>query len=76
MGSFGLLELIIMFVMLLVVLAGSLLWVWMLIDCVINEPSGTNKIVWLLVILLANFIGAVIYFLVRRPARRRAEARS
>ena len=69
MGSLGWPELIV----LIVPLVGFILWVWMLIDCAVNEPSGTNKIVWILVILLANFIGAAIYFLVRRPARR-AEA--
>ena len=44
----------------------------MLIDCIQNEPSeGNDKIVWLLVILLLQWIGAVIYFLVRRPQRMR-----
>ena len=69
MGSIGLAELLI----LLVIFGGFIFWVWMLIDCAINEPSGMDKIVWILVILLANFIGAAIYFLVRRP-RRRAQA--
>jgi hypothetical protein len=47
-------------------------WIWMLIDCIQNEPSeGNDKIVWLLVILLLQWIGAVIYFLVRRPQRMR-----
>ncbi len=46
-----------------------LLWIWMLIDCATKEPSGTNKVVWILVILFANGLGALIYFLVRRPER-------
>ena len=73
MGSFGWPELIVMLLVTLVSMAGFIFWIWMLIDCATNEPSGTNKIVWILVILLASFIGAVIYFVVRRPARR-AEA--
>lgn len=45
-------------------------WVWMLVDCITNEPShGNDKLVWLIVILLANFVGAAIYFFVRRPRR-------
>ena len=47
-------------------------WIWMLIDCISNEPStGNDKLIWVLVILLLNWIGAAIYFLVRRPNRPR-----
>lgn len=45
-------------------------WVWMLVDCATKEPSeGNDKLIWVLIILLANWIGAAIYFFVRRPAR-------
>ena len=66
MSSTGMPELLILFV----ILGGGILWIWMLIDCAKNEPSGSDKIVWILIILLASFIGAAIYFLVRRPKRR------
>jgi hypothetical protein len=41
-------------------------WIWMIIDCAVKEPPGTDKIVWILIILLGNAIGAAIYFVVRR----------
>lgn len=66
MGPLGAPELLII----LLVIAGTIFWIWMLIDCAIHEPSGSDKIVWILIILLASFIGAAIYFLVRRPKRR------
>ena len=45
-------------------------WIWMLIDCATKEPSKDNdKVIWILVILLAPFIGALIYSFVRRPVR-------
>ena len=45
-------------------------WIWMLIDCISNEPSpGNDKIIWVLVILLLHGIGAMIYYFVRRPQR-------
>lgn len=45
-------------------------WVWMIIDCASNEPAeGSDKIVWILVVLLAGPIGALIYLLARRPKR-------
>lgn len=46
-------------------------WLVVLIDCVKNEPSeGNDKIVWVLVIVLVHWIGALIYLLVRKPQRK------
>ncbi|QDV53804.1 PLDc N-terminal domain-containing protein [Gimesia fumaroli] len=48
----------------------TIFWIWMLIDCLKNEPSvGNDKIIWALVIIFLNGIGALIYYLVRRPER-------
>ncbi len=45
-------------------------WIWMLVDCVTKEPSeGNEKIVWVLIIVLLNWLGALIYLIVRRPQR-------
>ena len=56
--------------------AGTVLWIWMLIDCATNEPSeGSDKIVWILVILFTHGLGALIYLLARRPERKRLYGR-
>jgi hypothetical protein len=65
MGSIGAPELLI----LLVVLVAMLFWLWMLIECAIKEPSGSDKIMWLLIILVGSSLGAVAYFFARRPKR-------
>lgn len=45
-------------------------WIWMLVECLMYEPSeGNDKLVWALVIVLTNWIGALIYLFVRRPER-------
>jgi len=44
-------------------------WGWMVYDCAAVEPSGMDKIVWILVILIGNFIGATIYYFARRRNR-------
>jgi len=45
-------------------------WIWMLIECATKEPdTGNNKVVWILIIVFAHIIGALIYFFVRRPQR-------
>jgi len=49
---------------------GFSFWIWMLVDCATKEPSGGNdKLIWVLIIVLGHFIGALIYYFVRRPQR-------
>jgi len=52
-------------------LAGFILWIWALIDCV-RVPDDSmfqsgNKLVWVLIIVFAHFIGAILYLLIGRP---------
>jgi hypothetical protein len=56
----------------LVWLVGVVLMIWALIDC-IKVPDDSmyragNKLIWVLVILFANVVGAIIYFAVGRPS--------
>ncbi len=53
----------------LLVILATVFWVWMLIDALMNEPTTNDKILWFLVIFFLHFIGALIYFFVRRSAR-------
>lgn len=39
-------------------------WIWMLIDCIMNDP---DRLIWIWVILFLNFPGALIYFIARKP---------
>jgi len=57
---------------LIVIIIGSILsagfWIWMLIDCCTKKfPNDTDKIIWVLVILLTGVIGAIIYLIFGRP---------
>ena len=54
-----------------VVSIGSMvLWIWALIDVLQKEVDEQNtKLIWVLVIVLAGWIGALIYLFVRRPER-------
>lgn len=55
---------------LLIALAGLAFWVWMIVDCVTNEPStGNDKIVWIIIIVFAQIVGALIYYFVRHRRR-------
>ncbi|MBI5555022.1 MAG: PLDc_N domain-containing protein [Elusimicrobia bacterium] len=40
-------------------------WLWLLIDCIKRDfPTETEKIIWLLVIILGSFIGFMVYYIV------------
>lgn len=56
--------------LLLLVLLFTAYWVWMLVDA-IRVPDGGyragDKIVWVIVIVLTGWLGALIYHFVGRP---------
>ena len=59
------------FVMVLLAIAATVFWIWMLIDALVNEPTTNDKILWFLVIFFLHFVGALIYFIARRASRTR-----
>jgi hypothetical protein len=53
-----------------IALAGLAFWVWMIVDCATHEPSvGNDRLVWIIVIVFAQVIGALIYYFVRHTKR-------
>jgi prolipoprotein diacylglyceryltransferase len=52
----------------LISLAAFAFWLWMLIDVITKCPSADNKkVIWVLVVIFTNIIGAAIYYFVQRP---------
>jgi hypothetical protein len=56
-------------ILILIILLGILPTIIALVDILKSEFKGNNKIVWILVVLLANFFGAVLYFLIGREQK-------
>jgi Phospholipase_D-nuclease N-terminal len=55
---------------LLLALCASIFWLRALLDCVTKESNdGNTKAVWVIIIIFTNLVGAVAYWLVRRPRR-------
>ncbi len=54
----------------IIAIGGFVLWVWALVDA-IRTPDGAfragNQLIWVIVIVFANVIGAVIYVVIGRP---------
>jgi len=68
----ALLPFLIIIPVLFIGLALMAFWIWMLVDCATKEPSaGNDKVIWILVIIFTHWIGALIYYFVRRPERKK-----
>jgi len=51
-------------------LAGFVLWIWMIVECATKETDqNNNRLIWILIIVLTHWIGALIYLVIRRPQR-------
>ena len=47
--------------------AALVLWIWALVDAIKNPRLADNeRLIWVLVIVLTNWIGAIIYLVVGR----------
>ena len=70
MGGGDLLQVIFQVVFIALVLGASVLWIFMIIECATKErASGNEKLIWILIIIFTGWIGALIYYFVRRPQR-------
>jgi hypothetical protein len=55
---------------LLVALVGFVFWLRALLDCATKESNeGNTKVAWIIIICFTNVVGAMAYWLVRRPQR-------
>ena len=55
----------------LLLLLGSIFWIWMLVDCVASNKPGVEKLLWFILIFCFHLLGALLYFLVGRQAQYR-----
>lgn len=52
---------------------GALFWFWMMFDCIKNESYSTGEvIIWLVIMILGNIVGALLYFFLRKVPRAKA----
>jgi hypothetical protein len=72
---FGGLEILFLLCLLPLGLLSFVFWVWMLIDAAKNRGLNQDeRVVWIIVVALTHFLGAVIYFFAGRPKRKLAPA--
>ncbi len=66
LGMIGAWQLILILVVLFLAILPTII---ALVDILKSEFKGNNKIVWILVVLFANFFGAILYFLIGREQK-------
>lgn len=51
---------------------GTIFWIFMIVECATREAAtGNTKIVWIIIVVFTHILGALLYYFVRRPERRR-----
>lgn len=54
-------------------IVGTFFWMYMLIDCSTQETSQ-NKMMWIVMIVVTHWIGALIYYFYQRPKQLKRES--
>lgn len=53
------------------IIALTIFWLWMLVDCITSELHVPEKLMWVLIILILNVIGAVLYLLLAEEGKKK-----
>ena len=69
MGMMGVMALSAVFFFWMLGIAAFIFWLWVLIDILRSEFTGTNKIVWLIAVILLPLLGAVLYWFIGREQK-------
>jgi hypothetical protein len=54
-------------------LALTAFMIWMILEAATKEPrEGNERLIWIIITVFVPYLGAIAYYLVRRPERIRA----
>jgi hypothetical protein len=54
-------------------LAFTAFMIWMIVDCALHESRvGNERLIWIIIMVCVPYVGAIVYYLFRRPERIRA----
>ncbi|MDO8460715.1 MAG: PLDc N-terminal domain-containing protein [Nanoarchaeota archaeon] len=70
-SQLALLPFLIIFILIIaiIIILAIIFWIWMIVDCAQRKfKNETEKIVWIIVITLASWIGSLIYYFVIKVA--------
>ena len=58
-----------MFIMLFIIVLPAIFWLWALIDILKSDFKGSNKIIWLLLVILIPVLGFILYFFIGKKQK-------
>lgn len=53
------------------VVATLIVWIWAIIDIIVSRLDAAEKLLWLLIVLYFQFIGAIVYLVVVRGLKKK-----
>jgi hypothetical protein len=54
-------------------LAFTAFMIWMIVDCAVHESRvGNERLIWIIIMVFVPYLGAIVYYVFRRPERIRA----
>ena len=65
-GVAGILGLSFLLMMSLITFAAFVFWIWALVDILRSEFTGSNKLIWLLAVIMVPMIGMILYWFIGR----------
>jgi len=72
-GVAGIMGLSFLLMMSLIMLAAFVFWIWALIDILRSEFTGSNKLIWLLAVIMVPMIGMILYWFIGREQKIRVD---
>ncbi len=69
MGAMGIVALGVVLFFWLTAAFAFVFWLWALVDILRSEFTGSNKIVWLIAVILLPLLGAVLYWFIGREQK-------
>ena len=69
MGMMGVIALSAVFFFWLLGIAAFVFWLWVLVDILRSEFTGSNKVVWLIAVILLPLLGAALYWFIGREQK-------
>ena len=68
-GVAGIMGLSFLLMMSLITVAAFACWIWALVDILRNEFTGSNKLIWLLAVIMVPMIGMILYWVIGREQK-------
>jgi len=68
-GIVGIMGMAFLFFCSIITVAAFVFWIWVLIDILKNEFTGSNKLIWLVAVIMIPLLGMILYWFIGREQK-------